>query len=83
VNTLQDYSVGRFKPTLFALMGAVAMLLMIACGNVANLLLAQATVREKEIAIRASLGASRNKLARVSFWQRQAASPVTSLPLGD
>jgi ABC-type antimicrobial peptide transport system permease subunit len=64
VNTLQDYSVGRFKATLFALMGAGAMLLMIACGNVANLLLAQATVREKEIAIRASLGASRSRLVR-------------------
>ena len=55
---------GRFKPTLFALMGAVAMLLMIACSNVANLLLAQATVREKEIAIRASLGASGSRLVR-------------------
>ena len=64
VNTLQNYSVGRFKPTLFALMGAVGMLLMIACSNVANLLLAQATVREKEIAIRASLGASRSRLVR-------------------
>ena len=61
---MQDYSVGRFKPTLFALMGAVAMLLMIACGNVANLLLAQATVREKEIVIRASLGASGSRLVR-------------------
>ena len=64
VKTLQEYSVGRFKPTLFALMGAVAMLLMIACSNVANLLLAQATVREKEIAIRVSLGASRSRLVR-------------------
>jgi putative ABC transport system permease protein len=64
VNSLKDESVGRFKLTLFALIGAVSMLLLIACSNVANLLLTRATVREKEILIRASMGATRSRLIR-------------------
>lgn len=64
VNSLIEESVGRFKPTLFALLGAVSMLLLIACSNVANLLLARATIREKEMAIRASMGATRSRLIR-------------------
>ena len=64
VNSLKDASVDRFKLTLFALMGAVSMLLLIACSNVANLLLSRATVREKEILIRASMGATRSRLIR-------------------
>jgi putative ABC transport system permease protein len=64
VNSVTDESVGRFKVTLFAMMAAVSMLLLIACSNVANLLLARATVREKEIVIRASIGATRGRLVR-------------------
>jgi putative ABC transport system permease protein len=64
VNSLTDESVGRFKATLFAMMAAVSMLLLIAGSNVANLLLARATVREKEIVIRASMGATRGRLVR-------------------
>src|SRR5215467_2777547 len=64
VNSLRDDSVGHFKATLFAMVAAVFILLLIACSNVANLLLARATVREREVAIRASIGATRSRLMR-------------------
>jgi putative ABC transport system permease protein len=59
-----DSIVGQFKNTLYSLAAAVALLLLIACSNVANMLLARAAAREKEMAVRASLGASRGRLVR-------------------